>query len=44
LIAENNPEELLYYPLSGPVASKGKKGNPWGAPKERYEYNYPVAR
>jgi hypothetical protein len=28
LIAENNPEELLYYPLSGPVASKGKKGNP----------------
>ena len=28
LMVENNPEELLYFPLSGPIASKGKKGNP----------------
>jgi len=44
LMVENNPEELYYYPLSGPIASNRKKGNPWGASKERYEYNYPMAR
>jgi hypothetical protein len=28
LMVENNPEELYYYPLSGPIASNRKKGNP----------------